>query len=239
MKTMLITDLVVARNILLQLLGICIVVGLVMSFAMETTVGGVAAVAAMAPFMYLFSMAGIDELNGWERFRLTLPMSRRQVMFGRYASMLVVTVSAVAIAFLIGVIAAAAASGLSDGQPDARLTLMSLDFNPPAAILVSVVSAALVILLASTIALPLIARFGVTKATRFVPLAFVIIVALGVGFFGENIANFTFLANLESAIDAGNWGVLLGGFGIASVVVIALYVGSAFVAAKLYEQRQF
>lgn len=239
MKTMLVSDLLVARNLLLQLLGICIVVGLVMCYAMETTVGGIAAVAAMAPLIYLFTMAGLDEQNNWERFRLTLPMSRRQVVLGRYLSLFVVSVATTAIAFLAGVLIAAAAEALADGQPDNRFTLLSFAFNPPEALLASVVASALVILLSSSIALPLIARFGMTRAARFVPLAFVILIAAAIGFFGDNVAAFDILANLDAAIDAGDWSILGTGIAAISAAALIIYIVSALIAVKLYEQREF
>ena len=238
MKTMLASDLLTARGSLLQLLGICAVIGVIMCYAMETTIGGVAAIAAMCPFMYLFTVAALDEQNGWERFRLTLPISRRQVVFGRYASLLVVTLATTVVAFAVGAVISFAAGALSDGQPDARLTLMSFEFNPPALIFASTALAALVILTACAVALPLIARFGMTKATRFVPLVFVMAIAAAVGFLGTDIPALDIFITLELWTETGNWGALAGAGAIVALAVLTLYMISAFVAAKLYEQRE-
>ncbi|MEI3548858.1 MAG: ABC-2 transporter permease [Adlercreutzia sp.] len=87
MKAMIVSDFAVLRSAILQLLGICAIIALFMGYAMGTLVGGAAAIAAMPPFMLLFSLAATDEQNNWERFRLTLPLTRRQVVFGRYASL--------------------------------------------------------------------------------------------------------------------------------------------------------
>ena len=93
MKTMIVSDFAALRSALLQLVGICLVVSLFMSYVMGA-VGTSAAIGAMIPFMCLFSLAALDEQNGWERFRLTLPITRRQVVFGRYASVAIATVLA-------------------------------------------------------------------------------------------------------------------------------------------------
>jgi len=77
MKTMIVSDFAALRSALLQLVGICLVVSLFMSYVMGA-VGTSAAIGAMIPFMCLFSLAALDEQNGWERFRLTLPITRRQ-----------------------------------------------------------------------------------------------------------------------------------------------------------------
>lgn len=65
-------------------------------------VGTAAAIAAMVPFTGLFSLAAYDEQNNWELFRLTLPLTRRQVVFGRYASIALLTVGSLALALVLG-----------------------------------------------------------------------------------------------------------------------------------------
>lgn len=57
MKAMIVSDFAVLRSALLQLVGICVVIALFMGYAMGTLVGGAAAIAAMPPFMLLFSLA--------------------------------------------------------------------------------------------------------------------------------------------------------------------------------------
>lgn len=79
MKAMIVSDFAVLRSALLQLLGICAIIALFMGYVMGA-VDTAAAIAAMVPFMGLFSLAAYDEQNNWERFRLTLPLTRRQVV---------------------------------------------------------------------------------------------------------------------------------------------------------------
>ena len=44
----------------------------------------------MIPLLYLFSIAAYDEMNEWQTYRLTLPTTRKDIMIGRYASLLFV-----------------------------------------------------------------------------------------------------------------------------------------------------
>lgn len=110
MKAMIVSDFAVLRSALLQLLGICLVIALFMGYVMGA-VGTAAAIAAMIPFTGLFSLAAYDEQNNWERFRLTLPLTRRQVVFGRYASIALLTVGSLALALVLG-LGIAALAGL-------------------------------------------------------------------------------------------------------------------------------
>lgn len=229
MKAMIVSDFAVLRSAILQLLGICAIIALFMGYAMGTLVGGAAAIAAMPPFMLLFSLAATDEQNGWERFRLTLPLTRRQVVFGRYASLALVAIGtivfALALSFLLlGVISCMPAGTLPEG-----LT--------PAALVGSVVGAVGVITLGMAVTLPLVFRFGMTRATRFVPVVVVIAIACGIGFFDAGIQPTGVLADLVQWLDTGSNYLFLAA---ALVAVVALiYVASAFVAAKLYEKREF
>ena len=110
MKAMIVSDFAVLRSAILQLLGICAIIALFMGYVMGA-VGTAAAIAAMVPFMGLFSLAAYDEQNNWERFRLTLPLTRRQVVFGRYASIALLTVGSLALALVLG-LGIAALAGL-------------------------------------------------------------------------------------------------------------------------------
>lgn len=239
MKVMLKTDFLVARSMLLQMVGICIFVGIVMCYFMGSTVAGCAAIAAMVPFMYLFSISALDEQNGWERFRLTLPLSRRQVVFGRYASVFVVTLGVAVFAALLGLIIAWVAGVLAPYLPDLHFEELTFEAAPPLAIFASTFLCSFVILMGSAVALPLIARFGMSKATRIAPLVVVIVLAFGVGFLGNAETSFDFMKTLEVWVDTGALGNLALVFVGVYLVGLIAYIVSAFVATKLYEQRQF
>lgn len=234
MKAMIVSDFAVLRSALLQLVGICVVIALFMGYAMGTLVGGAAAIAAMPPFMLLFSLAATDELNGWERFRLTLPLTRRQVVFGRYASLgsspQPPSLSPWRCRFCCWASSPVCRAGiLPEGLTPAD--------NPPAALVGSVVGAVGVITLGMAVTLPLIFRFGMTRATRLVPVVVVIAIAAGISFFDAGIQPTGVLASLAQWLDTGSNYLLLA---IAMVAAVALvYAASALIAAKLYEKREF
>lgn len=160
MKAMIVSDFAVLRSVLLQLLGICLVIALFMGYVMGA-VGTAAAIAAMVPFTGLFSLAAYDEQNNWERFRLTLPLTRRQVVFGRYASIALLTVGSLALALVLG-LGIAALAGLLPAEwlPES----LSPSENTPEMIVGSTVGGVSVVAIAMAVAMPVITRFGMTKA---------------------------------------------------------------------------
>ena len=225
MIAMIVSDFAVLRSALLQLLGICAIIALFMGYVMGA-VGTAAAIAAMVPFMGLFSLAAYDEQNNWERFRLTLPLTRRQVVFGRYASIALLTVGSLALALALG-LGIAALAGLLPAQwlPES----LSPAENTPEMIVGSTIGGVSVVAIAMAVAMP--------KAARIVPVIVVLVVAFAVAFFGSGIQPTGVLADLVQWLDTGSNYLFLAA---ALVAVVALiYVASAFVAAKLYEKREF
>lgn len=229
MKAMIFSDLITSKNTLLSLLGITIFVSAFIAIGTGTLVTAVACTAAMAPFMYLFSIAAYDEQNGWERFRLTLPISRKQVAYGRYASTFIIMICALALAIAEGLVIGAIAGALPAGTVDAGLTLA--EFDAPIITGIAVVTQ-LIILISATFTLPLIMRFGMTKGSRIVPVVLVCGLSAGAAFFGSS-ADPLMLSSLVN-----NTGTQVTVLAAASVVALILYGLSALLSARLYEQRE-
>ena len=101
----------------------------------------------------------------------------------------------------------------------------------------STVGGVSVVAIAMAVAMPVITRFGMTKAARIVPIIVVLIVAFAVAFFGNGVQLTGALAALVQRLDTGNNYLFLAA--ALAVVVALIYVASAFVAAKLYEKREF
>lgn len=233
MKAMIVSDFAVLRSALLQLLGICAIIALFMGYVMGA-VGTAAAIAAMVPFMGLFSLAAYDEQNNWELFRLTLPLTRRQVVFGRYASIALLTAGSLTLALVLGLGIAAVAGLLpTEWLPES----LSPAENTSEMIVGSTIGGVSVVAIAMAVAMPVITRFGMTKAARIVPVIVVLVVAFAVAFFGSGIQPTGVLADLVLWLDTGNNYLFLAAALVAAVALI--YVASAFVAAKLYEKREF
>ena len=65
MNAMLISDLAIMRKNLLQLFGVCLIVGVGMAYGTGSLIVATACISSMVPFMYLFNVAAYDELGGW------------------------------------------------------------------------------------------------------------------------------------------------------------------------------
>ncbi|MEE0706593.1 MAG: ABC-2 transporter permease, partial [Adlercreutzia sp.] len=95
-----------------------------------------------------------------------------------------------------------------------------------------------VILAACAVALPLLMRFGMTRATRFVPLVVVLALALGVGLFSDHLPDSGAVFGFLQWLEAGD-GANLVLFAIGCLVAaLALFAASAPLAAKFYEHRE-
>lgn len=233
MKTMMFTDLITAKNSLLALLGIDVLLGVFLTFTMQTLVGGLAAMAVIIPFMFLFSISAYDEMGGWERFRLTLPITRRQVALGRYASLFVTLAVAVVLTLVVGHVVVTIGN-LVPSAPE-FITSRAVDLQMMGA---AVLAVSIIILLTASIALPFIMRFGMTKATRILPVAIVMVLALGVAFLGDDAIG-SMVGSLFGRVgELGPNAMPLLALG-ALALVLVLYVVSALISARLYEKREF
>ena len=196
MKAMIFSDLIVSKRSAMQLLAISIVICGFLTWGMSSVVAGTAAMATMTPLMYLFSIFAYDEMNGWERFRLTLPISKRQVAYGRYISTLVISVISLIFTLVISfvfvfVIQACGGLGMETDISDPEM---------PAAILYCGLAGFLFIVMLASLNLPLLMRFGMNKATRLLPLVLVVGVVL-VGVLFNYITDGIDLSALNTFID--------------------------------------
>ena len=113
MKAMFLSDVIAVRKYLKQQTIIAFVVGIFVA-AMS---GSLYAIPPFIGFMIAFSISftviALDEASNWQGFRLALPLSRADVVRGRYASLLALTcystllgVLAVLLVFLCSVLLA-------------------------------------------------------------------------------------------------------------------------------------
>lgn len=229
MKAMIFSDLVTSKNSLPALFGMTIFVSVFIAIVTETLVVAVACMAAMVPFMYLFSISAYDEQNGWERFRLTLPISKKQVAYGRYASTFIVVICSLVVSILLGCVLGLIAEALPEDMVPSGLALSA--FGIPTIVSVAVITQ-LIILVAAIFTLPLIMRFGMTKGSRIVPIVLVIALSTFAAFFSNSLDEST-IAHFFS--DEGMMALLLS---LACAAALLLYVGSAVLSARLYERRE-
>ena len=92
MKTAFLSEFITSKNVLMQSVVIYVVVSLVIGVSMQSPIAMVACIGAMTPFLMVFTFCALDGLNGWERFRATLPVFRAAIVASRYANVLVASV---------------------------------------------------------------------------------------------------------------------------------------------------
>ncbi|MEG1397920.1 MAG: ABC-2 transporter permease [Raoultibacter sp.] len=236
MKAMIVSDFLSIKSYILSQSLVGIVVGIFISASMGNAYMVAPLLSAMIPFSLLFTVLAYDERNGWQEFRLTLPLSRTQVIAGRYGSYLVFTgIGLGAAALALGIVVALASlfPAFTISEP---LGEMLVNFSWQALAFSLAVTLSVMTLLASII-LPLVSRFGLTTAVRFVPLALV--------FGGFAIAPFLlknsgeppvfitdFLAWIQTDTGA------LAASAIALAVALVIYAISCALATKLYAKRE-
>ena len=224
MKTMALTDLTLmrrdAKSFLFTALFVVIVVGV-----SGTSLGAIAAMlAAMVTLLLGFALIGADEQNGWERMRCTLPLRRRDVISGRYAS--------IAIAGLV-VTAASIVLTLAAGGIFGTLPWIETQTFNSELIIETVVAAILglcICLIYLGIMLPITAKYGLTKGVRYFPLIFVLFFILAFTVAPDSVSGI-----VESLGSLPFAGVVIG----VVVVSIVFYLASMTIAIKLYETREF
>lgn len=228
-------DFVVMRNAAPSILLTSAVVVVALVVGMRSLLSPLAAVAAMVPLLMFTTLGAYDDNGGWGSFRLALPLSRAQVVVGRYASLLLVALASGLILFGLG----AAVWTLASSAPGDFAA--GLCGSVGLAGLAAGVCAALACALAAcAVALPLFVRFGLSKGVRFVPLFVAIAFAFGMAAMSSSGSPFESMSwgvNLIQWLDAGESHLL-----VAAAVVCAgtlvLYALSALVAVRLYATRE-
>lgn len=235
MKAMILFDLVIMRRILLQLLGICAVTSVAVSYGTGSIVGVSATISAMVPVFYLMTVLAYDEAHGWESFRLTLPLNRAAVVLGRYAGLVAVAAASVAVGVLVGAGMAWLSGMLSSAVPSLRS--FGFGANPFEAIVAGGIGGGSMSLVMAAFSLPFAMRLGMTRGVRLVPLL-VVAVVVGGGFLFSEDGPLSWMVS-----DSLRW--LLGDsdalvFLCAAIigVALAIYAISVAVSLRLYRTRE-
>lgn len=229
MKAMIFSDLVTSKNTAVQLLLMSVIICGFLAWGTGEVIVGTAAMATMTPLMYLFSIFAYDEMNGWERFRLTLPITKRQVAYGRYISTIIIAVISMLAAWLISFIFLAVVQmygglGTSAGSADPDAFIAALDCG---------LAGLVFIIVLASLTLPLLMRFGMNRATRLLPLLVVVAVVLASVAIG-NMNGVIDLTAVRTFLNENTGLIAAAACGIAAV----MYVASAFIAARLYQARE-
>lgn len=236
MKAAIVCEFTAIRNILVQMVFIYLIVGVVVGIAIQSSIALVACIGAMTPFLAVFSLAAYDDANGWERYRACLPISRGAIVAGRYATVLAITAVMALLAVAVALVLTQAAPYLP--LPAETSAALASEGNPML-LLASAAAGACIILAVTALMLPFIMRYGVTKATRIVPVVVILLFVPALLAAMDALAgmqSMPWLADLTAfASDEANLPVLIA---VVVAVVLALYALSCAAAIRLYRGKE-
>ncbi|MEE0269972.1 MAG: ABC-2 transporter permease [Collinsella sp.] len=241
MKRAFMSELAIARTLIPSIAGVGLFIFVVLTLANASDgdsgmSAGACAVSAMSPIMIMNSLAGYDNQNGWERYRATLPFSRKDIICARYLCIIAFSAVMACAAVLLNIIAlpffdptGILALPFFDhtGIPSTGQTVFEITIASAASMLIS--------LMMVFLAQPLFFRFGHMEALRF-----------SVGLFA--LMGCGTMAMLSSSNPISNWlmsiaganpdPAVLGGLcaGIA-VLALVLCAISCTVSTKVYRVR--
>lgn len=181
-------------------------------------------VAVMMVLLCMLSFAGYDEQNGWGRYRATLPLSRRELVVGRYLVVFLLGVAGVLVAVVMGGTLQALFS-LLPGAP-------APDAGGAAALLWSSALSLSWGLIICAVAMPLTIKFGAMRAMGAFACGLGVLVSFGVAI-GAGIMPAEGLADVAAWI-GGN--LVACTAGCIAVSLIA-YAASCAVSVAIYEHK--
>lgn len=110
MKRAFMSELAIVRTLTPSIAGVGLFIFVVLTLANASDgdsgmSAGACAVSAMSPIMVMSSLAGFDNQNGWERYRATLPLTRKDIICARYLCIVVFSAIMACAAVLLNIIA--------------------------------------------------------------------------------------------------------------------------------------
>ena len=110
MKRAFMSELAIARTLIPSIAGVGLFIFVVLTLANASDgdsgmSAGACAVSAMSPIIIMNSLAGYDNQNGWERYRATLPFSRKDIICARYLCIIAFSAVMACAAVLLNIIA--------------------------------------------------------------------------------------------------------------------------------------
>lgn len=230
MKRAFMSELAIVRTLVPSIAGVGLFIFVVLTLANASDgdsgmSAGACAVSAMSPIVVMNSLAGYDNQNGWERYRATLPLSRKDIICARYLSIIVFSAVMACAAALLSIVSFPLFN--SAGIPLTGQIVFEIAIASAASMLIS--------LMMVFLAQPLFFRFGHMEALR-----------LSVGLFA--LLGCGTMAMLSSSNPISIWLMSFAGanpdpavisFLCAGIAVLAfvLFIISCIVSTKVYRAR--
>ncbi len=193
----------------------------------------------MTMFSFTMSASHYDEQNNWAAFRLTMPLSRRDVVLGRYLFVFLGSCACAALAAL-GALALAGLASV-DVLPAGVADMVRLDAEGALIGGFTLAVCGAMGMLTASVSMPVFFKFGHTKATQWLPFIMIflgMILFLTVGLMeGEAISTLQRALSFAETPEGLAEGLPLFTMG-ASAFGVACYVASALVSLRVYRSRE-
>ena len=232
MKRAFMSELAIVRTLVPSIAGVGLFIFVVLTLANASDgdsgmSAGACAVSAMSPIVVMNSLAGYDNQNGWERYRATLPISRKDIVSARYLCITIFSVIMTCAAVLLSIVAIPILNSV--GIPSTGETVFETAIASAISMLFSLMAVFLV--------LPLFFRFEHMKAQRLS----VGLYALYMCLIMVTLNSFNPISNqLMSMIAGANPDPSVLGFlcaGIAALATVVLGAVSCAISTKVYRAR--
>ena len=230
MKRAFVSELAIVRTLVPSIAGVGLFIFVVLTLANASDgdagmSAGACAVSAMSPIVVMTSLAGFDNQNGWERYRATLPLSRKDIICTRYLCIVAFSAIMACAAVLLNIIALPILN--SAGIPSTRQAVFEIAIASVASMLISL----MIVFLAQ----PLFFRFGHMEALRLSAGLFALLGCLAMAALSSSNPISNWLMSIAGANpDPAVLGCLCAGIAVLALVLCAL---SCIVSTKVYRAR--
>ncbi len=240
MKNAYLIEMTIFRDYARQLVALGALVSLCIGLGMQTPLAMPATLTCMFFMMSAMGLAAYDQLNHWELFRLTLPLSRRDIVLGRYAAIVTLGLLGMVVGTLgaVAIMAVVTAAGVPGEVGEA------FAYDPDMLSVMAVVSCFTLLIgaVVASVVTPLYFRLGQTRATQILPTIIVLMFVIPVVILGNSgmldggIPGMELLSGALEALETP------AGMAVGCVILIALSAAalciSAAISLKLYEKRE-
>lgn len=230
MKRAFMSELAIVRSLVPSIAGVGLFIFVVLTLAIASDgdsgmSAGACAVSAMSPIMVMSSLAGFDNQNGWERYRATLPISRKDIICARYLSIIAFSAVMTCAGALLSIITLPFFD--HTGMPSTGQFVFETTIASAASMLIS--------LMMVFLAQPLFFRFGHMEALRFSVGLFALLGCLAMAALSSSNPISNWLMSIAGANpDPAVLGYLCAGI---AALALALCAISCTVSTKVYRVR--
>ena len=242
MLSMIKCDLACLRGVARNLAGTALFVAAIFALAMGAS-GVLCAAAIVIALSVVNRLMAYDEQNNWQAFRQALPLSRSQVVCGRYVTVALCVFASLLVGIAVALLIDLGISVAISINPGLQLNTwselvdLSLRLRDLVELFVACGAAGVAVsFFGLALTLPFMFRFGFTKGARYIPLVFVALsLLMFLGMEGLSSSGFD-PASLAPLLE--NTGTIVGISLGAVLVSLVVYGLSCLVSLRLYTTRE-